>query len=365
MDTKRLGRVDIKSAGKGEFTAVIARYGVIDKDGDVTIPGAHKDGATVVVSAYGHQSWGGALPVGKATLRTDGTKTVAEGQFFMDTSHGRDTFETVKQLGDMGQWSYGFDVVDSEMGEKDGQRVRFLKAQDIHEVSPVLIGAGVDTRTLSTKSAKETAVDAVQYKAAIRPHPTATTAREWDVKSVLAGIADTATVNDLRSVHAWVNPGGDPESKTAYLFPHHHGIDGPANMRAVVFGIAALNGTKSGIPDQDRQAVYEHLASHLRDAGREVPALKAAPGGDPTFLEEAIDTLSGVSDLLVKAQRVVALRAAKGKNLSHVNTEFLGWIKDDVDELLKQFTVLLDTPREQAAVEYVRFIAQQHKENPR
>ena len=366
MDIKQLGGVSIKNADRGEFTAVIATYGVIDKDGDVTEPGAHRDGAEVVVSAYGHSSWGGKLPVGKARLRTTQTQTIADGQFFMDTTHGRDTFETVKQLGPMGQWSYGYDVLDSATGELDGQPVRFLKSQEIHEVSPVLIGAGVNTHTLATKAAKETAVDAVQYKAAIRPHETPVTAREWDGTAVAQAIADDASVTDLRSVHAWVDPNGDPEAKANYRFPHHHGVDGPANVRALLTGIAALNGAQGAttIPDADRKAVYNHLASHLRDAGRDVPALKAAPGGEATFHEEAIDAMAVVSGLLDSATRVVALRAAKGKNLSHINVEILDWINDDLCRLQKQLRALLDTPREQAAVEYVRYLAQQHRSAP-
>ena len=58
MDTKRLGHVEIKDEAKGEFSAVIATYGVVDKDGDVTVPGAHKDGQRVVVSPYEHSSMG-------------------------------------------------------------------------------------------------------------------------------------------------------------------------------------------------------------------------------------------------------------------------------------------------------------------
>ncbi|MGH9361967.1 MAG: HK97 family phage prohead protease [Thermoanaerobaculia bacterium] len=376
MDIKTFGRIELKAGDKGEFSAVIATFDVIDKDGDVTLPGAFTDQAELVVSAYGHQSWGGALPVGKGRIRTTAAEAIVDGQFFMDTAAGKDTFLAVKQLGSLQEWSYGYKAIDAEPGEKDGQRVRFLKRLEVREASPVLEGAGINTRTLATKAAidagldpeatvravKGEAVDAVQYKAAIRPHNTPTTAREWDGTAVTAAIPDAASVTALRSMHAWVDAAGDPEAKTNYRFPHHHGIDGPANIRALVAGIAVLNGARGGttIPDGDRKAVYEHLASHLRDAGREPPPLKAADGGT-TFHEEAIDTLAGVSDLLGSAQRVVALRASKGKNLSHINVEVLEWINDDLCRLQKQFRSLLDTPREQAAVEYVRYLASQHR----
>jgi hypothetical protein len=154
MDTKRL-RMDLKDANedKGEVTAVFATFNKVDSDGDVTLPGAFDEGAPVLISAFGHQSWGGALPVGKGTITSTKTEAVFNGQFFMDTTHGLDTFRTVKQTGELQEWSYGYDPVEYSFGEHDGQHVRFLTKQQAFEVSPVLRGAGVGTRTLSAKSA--------------------------------------------------------------------------------------------------------------------------------------------------------------------------------------------------------------------
>jgi hypothetical protein len=366
MDTKRLGRVEIKDEAKGEFSAVIATYGVIDSDGDVTQPGAHQDGQKVVVSPYNHSSMGAAPPVGLAVLRAEKTRTVADGQYFMDIPEGRSAFMAMKRLHEqgLGEWSYGYNVVDAEMGELEGQRVRFLKQLDVFEVSHVLRGAGVGTRTLTAKDAPATSVPKekpveVEYKAAIRPHTTQVTARAWDGTAVVAAIADDASVSDLRSVFAWVDAAGDPEAKTNYRFPHHHGAGGPANVRALLTGIAVLNGARGGttIPDDDRKAVYNHLAGHLRDSDREPPELKETPGGDLKFFEHGIDTMAVVSSYLESAQRVVALRAVNGKNLSHVNVEVLDWLLDEWAVLGRELKALRDTPREAAAVEYVRFLA--------
>lgn len=153
MDVKSLtARVEIKDADKGEVDAVFATLDVIDRDNDVTLKGAFVDGAPVVISAYGHASWGGALPTGKGTIREVGNEAVMSGRFFMDTQHGADTFRTVKGLGEMQEWSYGYDVTLSDYGEKDGQRVRFLKGLKTYEVSPTLQGAGINTRLVSAKS---------------------------------------------------------------------------------------------------------------------------------------------------------------------------------------------------------------------
>ncbi len=151
MDTKSL-RVEVKDADRGEVEAVFATYNVIDSDGDVTPPGAFEDGAKALISAYGHQSWKGAPPVGKGIITTTDTEAIFKGRFFLNTVAGADTFEVVKEVGELGQWSYGFDTLKHSFGEFDGKQVRFLESLKVHEVSPVLIGAGVNTRTLSAKS---------------------------------------------------------------------------------------------------------------------------------------------------------------------------------------------------------------------
>lgn len=157
MYNKALSRVEIKDAAKGEVEAVFSTFGVIDHDGDVTDPGAFQHGAKVLISAYNHQSWGGALPVGKGRIEVGPQGAVLKGQFFMNTQQGRDTFETVKALSEegLGEWSYGFDVEESEDGQHEGKSARVLKKLKVYEVSPVLRGAGVGTTTLTVKSGSD------------------------------------------------------------------------------------------------------------------------------------------------------------------------------------------------------------------
>lgn len=153
VTTKALSRVEIKEADKGEIEAVFSTFDVIDKDLDVTKPGAFTDGAPVRISAYGHESWFGALPVGKGKIRTTGTEAILEGKFFLDTAAGRDTFTTVKEMAELQEWSYGYDLLKVSFGEFEGQKVRFLEELRVDEVSPVLVGAGVNTRTIGAKGA--------------------------------------------------------------------------------------------------------------------------------------------------------------------------------------------------------------------
>lgn len=357
---KHFGDVEIKNESKGEFSAVFATYNVVDKDGDVTVPGAFTDGDEVIVSAYGHESWSGVLPVGKARLRTTSTEAIAEGKFFLDTSHGRDTFETVKQLGPLGQWSYGYDVVESDRGDFNGKQVRYLRRMKVHEVSPVLIGAGVNTRTLATKQATEgaPAMDVAAVNV-MKAHYSPVTTRSWDAKGV-AELLEGASIDALRSVHAWVDPSGDPEVKESYKFAHHHGPDGPANIKALFVGIAEVNLAAGVMPEQQRKAVYEHLAGHLRDADREPPAFRA-DGEELKFHDEMFRGMAVLKELVEGATRVVALRAQRNKGLSNINAEAAHWFLEDLSAAEREMKRLLDTPHDVAANEFARFIALTHR----
>jgi hypothetical protein len=150
---KNLSDVTVKDAAKGLVSAVISTFGVIDTDGDVTSKSTFTDGAEVVVSGYGHTSWDGELPLGKGTLSTTDREAVADLQFFMDTPHGLAAFNTIKGLGALQEWSYSLENTVRKAGEIDGQPASFIESTIVKEVSPVLRGASIGTRTLSVKGA--------------------------------------------------------------------------------------------------------------------------------------------------------------------------------------------------------------------
>lgn len=154
MFAKSLHNVTVKDADAGTFAAAFSVFDVIDSDGDVLRKGAFSSGAPVVVSAYGHGSWAGALPVGKGVIRETSSEAIVDGQFFLDTTHGRDAWATVKALAADGlqEWSYSLDDIQAERGEVDGKSVRIITKVRVKEVSPVLMGANPLTRTLAVKS---------------------------------------------------------------------------------------------------------------------------------------------------------------------------------------------------------------------
>jgi len=147
-------KLQVKDADKGLVEAVFATFDVIDHDHDVTLKGAFEDGAPVPIGAYGHGSvgWIGTdPPIGKAIIRVTEADARIEGMFFLNTDQGRETFEVVKAMAELQQWSYWYDPLEWEMGQQDGQRVRFLKKLKVHEVCPVLVAAGVGTETVDIK----------------------------------------------------------------------------------------------------------------------------------------------------------------------------------------------------------------------
>ncbi|MCP3805381.1 HK97 family phage prohead protease [Allokutzneria sp. A3M-2-11 16] len=181
MHTKSLSRVEIKDAEAGTVSAVFSTFDVVDAHGDVTLAGAFADGAPVVISAYGHGSWEGKLPVGKGVIRATDTEAILDGTFFLSTVAGRETFEVVKALAEdsLGEWSYGYDADEYSFGEHADRHVRFLKALTVHEVSPVLLGAGVNTRTLTVKSGE--GMTFADHAAAVLAAVTGLTGRAADV----------------------------------------------------------------------------------------------------------------------------------------------------------------------------------------
>lgn len=159
---------ELKALSEGQGVAVFATLNVIDKDGDVTLPGAFGTQEVAIVPAH---NWG-SVPLGKAVTSEEGEEAHAALKFNLDSPTAKEWHSALKFDVENGrplqEWSYGFTVVDSEMGEHEGKRVRFLKRMKVHEVSPVLVGAGENTRTLMLKSADHRRPFADQLAAALQ-----------------------------------------------------------------------------------------------------------------------------------------------------------------------------------------------------
>lgn len=141
--------VDWAPQREGEFAARFSTFGVVDADGDVTLPDAFTDGQPVIIGAWGHDRK--RLPAGRGTVRVRNDGAYVEGAFFLETEAGRETYATVKGLGDLQQWSYLYIPTEVSYEMRDGREVRILRKVQLISVDPVDIGAGVGTATVAIK----------------------------------------------------------------------------------------------------------------------------------------------------------------------------------------------------------------------
>jgi hypothetical protein len=113
---------------------------------------------------------------------------------------------------------------------------------------------------------------------AVRTHHTPTSTKAWDSGRALRRLPNNSGAAARRRLFAWIEDGARTER--AGKFPHHDvtadGKVSAANLRACSSGIGILNGGRGGadISQAARRAVYKHLATHLRDAGKEPPDLR-------------------------------------------------------------------------------------------
>lgn len=154
----------------------------------------------------------------------------------------------------------------------------------------------------------EDAIDAAdpaaepKVKGAVRPHSTPIDeGGAWDADAATAALAkwassdgsgdkDTIDWAKFRLGFAWYDAEA-AENFTSYKLPHHTIRDGEltAVWRGVTAAMAALNGARGGVdlPDEDRQAVYAHLARHYKDAGAEPPELRDYTEAELKAMEDA------------------------------------------------------------------------------
>jgi hypothetical protein len=333
MQKKALVRVTVKDAELGLVEAVFASHlvteaelksapaEVIDADGDVTLKGAFTTGQKVVISAYGHKSWEGLLPVGKGTIREDGDLAVMSGQFFMETTHGRDTFLTVKALSedDLQEWSYSLHDVKASRATVAGRAVRVLEQVGlVKEVSPTLMGAGVDTRTLATKGNKQL---------------------DTSIRTLLrAAAVDRWPAVDWIYVHAF----DIDEGFAVFALYDYYDYKSERLVRV------DFSRTDSSVTlGDDEVEVHQTEVFLPKSADRLI-----------SFSEHAAAVVAAVDGLTARASEVVALRAEKGKQISVNSADQLRELANSIDRVkaLIPTAQTTDNPSESQA-EYLRFIS--------
>ena len=143
---------ELKSEGdeRGTIKAVFSVFNELDSDGDVVLPTALTDGQKVPM-VWAHR-WD--QPIGKGRVEVQEDRAIFSGRFFLDTEDGEQAYLKVKNMEDLQEWSWGFRILDYDIEEDEDSKWgyrRVIKKADLFEVSPVLVGANRNTRTLSVK----------------------------------------------------------------------------------------------------------------------------------------------------------------------------------------------------------------------
>ncbi len=154
-------RAELKMDDGGSGEARIATLNVVDKDGDVTLPGFFGD-AQVAHLLPAHD-WS-HVPMGKGRVVERGDAAYVAFQINTEIAAARDWQSALKfDLANppaIQEWSYGFRVHADAWKEeqRDGRRVRLMGPRPdgspgaiVHEFSPVVVGAGEGTGTVAVK----------------------------------------------------------------------------------------------------------------------------------------------------------------------------------------------------------------------
>jgi len=208
--------VTLKSAERG---LAVARFSTpdgvtVDRDGDITLKGAFQEGAKAIISPWGHTSvTAGSIPAGRATIHADGTASL---KFFLSTEVGRSTYESVKELADIVEFSYGFHVTEGAAPTAEQRAAgarRVLKSLRVYEVSPVVMGAGISTGLLAIKASPPAPPDPALVREVKRFQAFAECMKEphgalaWDVAQCSARWMSNGRVQEGPAVK-WFDPDG-------------------------------------------------------------------------------------------------------------------------------------------------------------
>ena len=276
--------LEVSDGEKNVYVEGYASAAVKDLDGDIITEEALRQAAKELTQEpynkvfinHNHTD----IPIGKVVAAD-----VRDGKLWIRVmlNKAHPLFETIHESmknGFLDAFSIGFKAL-----ERKGDRITRIK---ILEVSLVGIPANPKAvvEEVYEKANKIAAVELV--KGVVPEHPWRYGKDEesaWS-KPNLSDFTDKSwdelSEEEKRSIaghFAWapVNP---PERFTDLKLPHHDPKTHAVVWRGVVAAMAALMGARGGvdIPADDRKKVYNHLAAHYREFGREPPEFR--------FLEE-------------------------------------------------------------------------------
>ena len=132
----------------GSVTAILAHYGMTDRDRDLLDKGSMRPAPRVIVSAFNHSAIHGEPPVGVARRVWESGDRIMASVVFFDTPAGRKCCERVQK--EAPDWSFGLRKIETRPLTDDERRrgaLRAIRRFELYEVSPVSKGASVASGT--------------------------------------------------------------------------------------------------------------------------------------------------------------------------------------------------------------------------
>jgi HK97 family phage prohead protease len=187
---------------------------------------------------------------------------------YLETDRGNEVFTGIVE-GAIKQNSIGFYTIKSDYSQLGDVMIRNLRELQLMDVSPV--NWGMNDSTMNMKAA-------LPYRdTGIADADTAWAAP--GLKDFTEGDFDALEAKELKRImshYAWT--ANTPPESFGDLKLGHHAPDakgtGPAVWKAVAAAMSALMGEDSGIPDDDRKDVYDHLAGHYEQFSKTAPDFK-------------------------------------------------------------------------------------------
>lgn len=336
----------VKQLGEtGEGRAQISLIGVKDHDDDIAAAGSFGTGQWAHVLPT--HNWG-SVPLGKALIVEEGGAVFADFKLNLEIEKARDWHSALKFDLEHGEpiqeWSYGLHVKEWAMTTDDnGDRVRLMKEIEVHEVSPVVLGAGSDTGTVDIKNLK----DGKAVK-----HTTATSAAPWSsAENLKNGPKSDAYVVDEKFLHHFTDVDGSTHE---------------ASIKACLNSIEVINGTRGGatVPEDQKQATYDHLAQHLKDAGVDAPEFNERANSGLKLADEMSTVVQFAYDLKDRydalVERVTDLKDRRndsGRTLSDSMVADIAKVHDVVESIKGLETVTDPTEEKEASDQAANLLA--------
>lgn len=137
---------------EGYVRAAVSELDTVNKEETIVAKGGLIGGRqNVLLSAWNHSSKvDGVIPVGKGVVYEEGNTLIAEANYNLRMSSGRDAYEFMLDAGDEVEWSIALLVAkeDTDMVKRGDKSYLRFRRYNVDEVSPVDEGVSYGTSTL-------------------------------------------------------------------------------------------------------------------------------------------------------------------------------------------------------------------------